>query len=190
MSESSGGVDFEARLDARQQLANDLSIAVERGDVSQMSCAFLVARDEWDSREENRTIHQFRELLDISAVTYPASPTTTLQIAQRLALEVPIESRTRLRRLYVEMRSGKVLSAREQQLVTAMLGQFEVPGPVRYSGAIHTAEDLRQEMARLEHSREGSATVRKARASARTRTAEDLDRAVAELKRKRRRLAR
>src|SRR5579884_2454164 len=48
LTDRPGSLDFEARLDARQQLANDLAIAIERGDVSQMSCGFIVARDEWD----------------------------------------------------------------------------------------------------------------------------------------------
>jgi len=139
---------FEARLDGRQQLANDLAIAIGRGDCSQMSCAFTVSRDEWDSQEENRTIRSFCELLDVSAVTYPCSPTTSLQIAQRMALEVPVQSRARLRRLYLEMRAGRTLSAKEQQLVTAVLGQFEAD-PGRFSG-VHTGDGLRGELARVE----------------------------------------
>src|ERR1700693_5915528 len=47
--DGSDGLNFEARLDARQQMANDLAVACERGDVSQMSCAFTVAKDEWDT---------------------------------------------------------------------------------------------------------------------------------------------
>jgi HK97 family phage prohead protease len=82
LRDSDKGVLIEARLDARQQLANDLGIAIERGDVSQMSCGFIVARDEWDEAMEDRSIHEFRSLLDVSAVTYPASPTTTIGLNQ------------------------------------------------------------------------------------------------------------
>lgn len=77
-------LDFEARLDSRQQLANDLAVAIERGDVSQMSCGFVVSRDEWDSDYEHRTVFEFADLLDVSAVTYPASPTTSIAIARRM----------------------------------------------------------------------------------------------------------
>jgi HK97 family phage prohead protease len=91
LRDSADGLLMEARLDARQQLSNDLAVAIERGDVSQMSCGFIVARDEWDDAMEDRTIHELRSLLDVSAVTYPASPTTSIGLnqsearAQRLA---------------------------------------------------------------------------------------------------------
>lgn len=102
---------FTASLDARQQLANDLAIAIQRGDVSQMSCGFIVAQDEWSEDWEDRTIHRFADLLDVSAVTYPASPTTSIEVAHRMALAAPVESRARIRKAYVDLRAGKVLSS-------------------------------------------------------------------------------
>jgi HK97 family phage prohead protease len=177
--DTSGGLDFEARLDARQQMANDLAIAVARGDCSAMSCAFSVARDEWDDAMENRTVRSFAEFIDVSAVTYPCSPTTSLQVAQRMALEQPIESRARLRRLYVEMRAGRALTARDQQLVKGLLGQFEPGEAVRSSGRVRTGNDLRRELAQVER------TPRSARAT----KAADLRRTLAELDRKRREAA-
>ena len=110
LQDSSRSLDCEVHVDMRQQLANDLVIAIERGDVSQMSCGFIVARDEWDEAMEDRTVTMFSDLLDVSAVTYPASPTTQVQIAQRMMLAAPIESRARLRQLLVDERAGKVLS--------------------------------------------------------------------------------
>lgn len=103
-------LDFEARLDMRQQCANDLVIAIGRGDVTQMSCGFMVGRDEWDDAMEDRTIYQLADLLDVSAVTYPASPTTSIEVAQRMLSMAPIESRARLRNFLVAERAGKVLS--------------------------------------------------------------------------------
>jgi HK97 family phage prohead protease len=47
--------------------------SLERGDLNQMSFAFTIERDEWrynDNRDE-RTILEFRELFDVSLVTYP-----------------------------------------------------------------------------------------------------------------------
>lgn len=79
---------IEVRLDKRQQVANDLAIAIERGDVTQMSSGFLVSRDEWDSCYEHRTITDMEELLDFSAVTYPASPATSIAIARRMAADL------------------------------------------------------------------------------------------------------
>jgi len=42
----------------------------------------IVGKDQWDEREENRTIQQISTLIDISAVTLPASPTTSIQVAE------------------------------------------------------------------------------------------------------------
>ena len=114
-------LDFEAHLDMRQQLSNDLVIAIERKDITQMSCGFIVARDEWDEAMEDRTVLSFADLLDVSAVTYPASPTTSIQIAQRMALEVPVESRARLRKFIVDERAGKVLSGQNKTKVASAI---------------------------------------------------------------------
>lgn len=114
LTDSATALRFSAVLDARQQLANDLAVAIERGDVSQMSCGFVVADDAWNADWTERSIYRFEELLDVSAVTYPASPTTTIDIAARMMAEVPVESRTRVRKLWTfasgELRAGKVLS--------------------------------------------------------------------------------
>ena len=111
------GLNFEARLDPRQQLANDLYLAVSRGDVSQMSIGMRVSSDSWDDSMENRTIHTIEDLLDVSAVTYPASPTTSIEIAQRMAAMIPVESGARIRKLYVDSRAGKKMSAANASLV-------------------------------------------------------------------------
>ena len=122
LQDSDSELRFTAALDARQQLANDLAIAIERGDVSQMSCGFIVAQDEWSEDWEDRTIQRFADLLDVSAVTYPASPTTTIGIAQRMALAAPVESRARIRKAYVDLRAGKVLSSANQDKILGAVG--------------------------------------------------------------------
>lgn len=69
-----GGLATEATLDRRQSYTNDVVIALERGDISQMSFAFEVVRDTWeilDDDTELRTLDEVR-LWDVSVVTYPA----------------------------------------------------------------------------------------------------------------------
>ena len=114
---------FEAHLDARQQIANDLSIAIERGDLSQMSVGMIVARDVWDVSDglERSDIFELGDLLDVSAVTYPCSTTTHIQVAQRMAFAMPIATRARLRNMDAELRAGKVLSADSQSKLVAAL---------------------------------------------------------------------
>ncbi|GAC1535673.1 MAG: hypothetical protein NVS3B1_30020 [Marmoricola sp.] len=148
LEDSSTALTFTARLDARQQLANDLAVAIERGDVTQMSCGFCVASDEWDEGMENRTIFRFSELLDVSAVTYPASPTTSIQVARRMALEMPVESRARARRAVADLKAGKTLPADRVEALRSMLstdldpGEELSPAEVREDAAAEAAETV------------------------------------------------
>ena len=67
---------------ADTQAGRDLRVLVDRGDMSQMSFAFRVLEDEWDVDEDDnltRTITKVRELFDVSPVTYPAYPDTSLE---------------------------------------------------------------------------------------------------------------
>ena len=62
--------------------ARDLMTSVERGDVNQMSFGFRVRvdGDKWDEDEEGRIIRTLMdvELLEVSPVTFPAYPDTTI----------------------------------------------------------------------------------------------------------------
>jgi len=57
---------------------------VSRGDIDNCSFSFEVGRDSWDEGEENgarfvrRTIHSFKQLADVSVVTYPAYDDTSV----------------------------------------------------------------------------------------------------------------
>lgn len=78
------GMYFEARLDLRSAKANDLYVAVSRGDMSTMSFMFVVASDEWedvDSESPLRTIKEIRTVYEISVVTFPAYDATSVQAA-------------------------------------------------------------------------------------------------------------
>lgn len=94
----SRGLQMVATLDGNAQRVKDLVSALERGDVSEMSCGFIVSRDQWNDDFTEREIFQFAELLDVSIVTYPASPTTSVEVA-------------RAQQLHRAVRAGKVLSA-------------------------------------------------------------------------------
>lgn len=94
------GLRSIANLDARQQLATDLAVAVERGDVTQMSVGMIVGDDKWDDGYENRDIYKLAALEDVSAVTYPASPTTNIQVAQRMLQDMSVESRARVGKIW------------------------------------------------------------------------------------------
>jgi HK97 family phage prohead protease len=81
LSDSQTALRFSATVDRRQNTAADLVIAIERGDVSQMSVGFLVETDSWDEEFTQRTVTRLSSLNDISAVTFAASPSTTIALA-------------------------------------------------------------------------------------------------------------
>lgn len=68
-------------LPGDQSYARDLLVALERGDVDQMSFGFRTLKDEWnyDARIPERTLIEV-ELFDISPVTFPAYPTTDVGV--------------------------------------------------------------------------------------------------------------
>jgi uncharacterized protein len=80
LKEDTLGLFYEARLDTSITTAADLVAAIARGDISQNSFGFVVAEDKWDADFTRRTILKIEDLLDVSAVTYPASPTTWLKL--------------------------------------------------------------------------------------------------------------
>lgn len=83
LSEDDIGLKVEIQP-ADTQLSRDLLINIESGNVNQMSFAFIVAEDIFEIRfdEANnkdiitRTIVKFKELFDVSPVTFPAFPQT------------------------------------------------------------------------------------------------------------------
>ena len=72
------GLFYRAQL-ADTQEGRDLYKLIQRGDITQSSFAFTIDDDEWTADRKLRTIKRVGRLYDVSPVTYPASPTTTVQ---------------------------------------------------------------------------------------------------------------
>ena len=65
---------------------------IASGLVTQQSFGFTVAEDEWDKDYRTRTINEIEELFDVSAVTYPAYPDTSVALRSRdRAQEKPVD---------------------------------------------------------------------------------------------------
>lgn len=60
-------------------LVQSLRSALERGDLDEMSFAFMVTRQEWNEDYTHRTILEVK-LYDVSVVTYPANPATVVAL--------------------------------------------------------------------------------------------------------------
>ena len=113
-TEDSDGLHVRAMIDPRMSAANDLIVAMERGTITQMSVGMQVDPDGdlWSGEDERglpdiRNITKLAKVFDVSAVTYPASPTTSIELAQRMWAAVPVESRERTRQLWSIAREGR-----------------------------------------------------------------------------------
>lgn len=86
LSEDTKGLRFEGDL-PDTQLAKDLTIAIQRGDITGNSFSFTVAEngDEWREKEgvTSRTITEFKELFDIGPVVFPAYDSPKVKVSQR-----------------------------------------------------------------------------------------------------------
>ena len=64
---------------------------IQTGMYSQMSFAFIVDDDEYNTKEHLRTIRHIAKLFDVSAVSFPANPTTDISVAARSRFDGFIE---------------------------------------------------------------------------------------------------
>jgi len=87
--EGSPGLHVRAMLDPADPDVQRLLPKMRRGDLDEMSFAFRVAPggDEWDYTNPDRTMRTLNELSlnggDVSVVTYPANPTTSVSVRAR-----------------------------------------------------------------------------------------------------------
>lgn len=85
---------------------NDLLVMLKRGDVSQSSFAFTVDEETWTEKAGEmpiRTIVKVKRLYDVSPVTYPAYPDTTVaarNLEQFRATQAPPQKKASIRRPY------------------------------------------------------------------------------------------
>ena len=80
------GLKFRCALDPNQQSHRDLHASIKRGDMDECSFAFTVGKDgqDWQEKKGNDDWYAARtlkdvDLVDVSAVTYPAYGSTSVQ---------------------------------------------------------------------------------------------------------------
>ena len=84
LQDTPSALTFNADLDPSSNLANDLASAIQRRDLVAMSVGFRVLDDVWSDDYLNRTVRSI-ELLEISACSTPASPTTSISLDETAA---------------------------------------------------------------------------------------------------------
>lgn len=65
------------------EAARDMYEDIQVGNYSQMSFSFIVAEDHYDRSTRTRVIDRIAKVFDISAVSFPANPTTNIGISMR-----------------------------------------------------------------------------------------------------------
>lgn len=81
LNEDQTGLRIHAEV-APTQAGRDLRVLIERGDLTQMSFAFIVGEAEWDETDDGtlvRTITQFAQIYDVAPVTYASYPETSVE---------------------------------------------------------------------------------------------------------------
>jgi Escherichia/Staphylococcus phage prohead protease len=78
LREDSHGLEFTVSV-PDTSLGNDTLTSVARGDISQCSFGFRCVSDSWSADRTLRTLEDV-DLLDVSLVTYPAYPQTSVSV--------------------------------------------------------------------------------------------------------------
>ena len=85
------GLSIRVNLDIQNNAeARSLYSAVERGDISGMSFMFAVEDEEWtglETEHPTRTIKAISNVIEVSAVTFPAYGDTEISVRNKQALE-------------------------------------------------------------------------------------------------------
>lgn len=117
------------------QWAKDLMTSVNRGDISQMSFGFTVGEDEWNEDKDgmvSRTINKIDHLFDISVVTYPAYPDTSVALRSLEKMkgeEKPIFTHVESKNIEPELTRQNISELKEiaEKLNTFLAGLEDTP---------------------------------------------------------------
>ena len=80
------GLYIEADL-SKTTHSREIYEDIAAGNVDQMSFAFVVDRDHYDPDTHTRYIDSFKKIYDVSAVSIPANPDTSIGVATRSAFD-------------------------------------------------------------------------------------------------------
>jgi hypothetical protein len=132
LREDDKGLYFEAEL-ANTQEARDIYTLVERGDVDQMSFAFRVIRQKWSPDRSTRVLTEVSLADgDVSMVTYPAYPTTSVMAREALrsaiqavkeGREVTGESLAVLKAVFEDLSEGHEYIMKSVEMMALLLGE-------------------------------------------------------------------
>jgi HK97 family phage prohead protease len=130
LTEDGTGLRFDAVL-ADTSESRDLYKLIERGDVDQMSFAFRVIRQKWNEDRSERTLTEVSlSDGDVSVVTYPAYPATSVEAREALmkavqavkeGREVTGESLIVLETIFSDLQEGHEYVMRAVEMMATLL---------------------------------------------------------------------
>ena len=171
LTEDEVGLRFDAELPDTSE-ARDLYTLIERGDVDQMSFAFRVIRQKFNKDRSERTLTEVSLADgDVSVVTYPAYPTTSVEAREHLARaiqavkegrEISGESLVVLQSVFEKMSEGHEYVMEAVEMMAALMGAQEEP--VEDEAAVHEDEDELEDIIETEAATPRSISLRLAKA--------------------------
>ena len=118
LREDSTGLLSEATINTSRTDARDLLTAIEDREITEMSFAFRIQRQEWDENYENRALVELNlDRGDVSAVNFGANPNTSIT-PTRAFHHI---SAVRAHSIATKLRSGEQLSASQIHALTRAL---------------------------------------------------------------------
>jgi HK97 family phage prohead protease len=142
LSEDNTGLWTRATLDPADPDVAQIVPKLQRGDIDQMSFAFRVVRQEWNEDYTERFLTELSLANgDVSVVTYPANPNTSVSLRARTVLDAdPEELRAAYRAIHEE-RAGKTISAATRKQLESVLESLTSIGDANET-AVETIADL------------------------------------------------
>jgi HK97 family phage prohead protease len=123
LKDTDRGLTFTADLAHDSPQAMNLLSALRRKDINKMSIGMIVGQDTWTAGGTQRTISRLDDLLEVSAVSWPCSTTTSIGLD---------ESRAR-----INMLSGRGGSVQQWQRILEAASRGKTPGPRRVCKNCH-----------------------------------------------------
>lgn len=130
LSEDERGLYFSAEL-ADTQEARDIHTLIARGDVDQMSFAFRVIRQKWSEDRSRRVLTEVSlSDGDVSVVTYPAYPTTSVEARESLmkamqtikeGRDISPEAMDALKMIFSDLSEGHEYIMRSLEMMTEFM---------------------------------------------------------------------
>ena len=99
---------------SKTQRARELFEDIRAGNYPQMSFAFSVEADHYEAETRTRVIDRIAKVYDVSAVTWPANPTTELHVRDYFNGVIEAEKAAEAERLAAEEERRRDLERREQ----------------------------------------------------------------------------